>query len=373
MSGLRPKSAAALSRPALHSPRKQCERPKTPAGPSTAKASETACPLNDPSIGVIGMTDHLARRCLCKYCTCGQHKCPGTPYLDPYPTSMYSTQYKAKYQPGQTSQPIRAALPYHRVNVNEMEFLTQYEKEYRPFRVETTGEMYRTDAVGMMRSGSEAQMRSRPNTAGVRGGSTGAGGIGGSGIGGSGIGGTGAGGIGAGGIGTGGYFIQTGGSPQANYDSLAAGPQARFLGSSSYNVDYPDWGGSKPYHIKRAYEAVPTKDMKFDGTSKYREAFVPVTSMSDLRPHLLGPNARNNLSLHGSGVKLAARTTHQTAFQPFPKGAGRSASFKSLNRILSATGIPGMYLTEYRDKYVKGTQLWRDPQTVGKQLAAKAQ
>jgi hypothetical protein len=32
-----------------------------------------------------------------------------------------------------------------------------------------------------------------------------------------------------------------------------------------------------------------------------------------------------------------------------------------------------MYLTEYRDKYVKGTSLWRNPQTVGKQLAAKAQ
>ena len=354
MSGLRPKSAAALSRPSPPNPPLHSLRPKTPAALLSAKASETACPLNDPSIGVIGTTDHLTRRCLCKYCTCGQHKCPGVPYLDPYPTSMYSTQYKARFQKGQTSQPIRAAQPYHRTNIHEMEMLTQYEKEYRPFRVEVAGEVFRTSPGGdMLRSGSEALLRGRPQTAGSRGGSIGAGGYQSQ--------------------GTGGYALQTGGSPQANYDSLAAGPQPKFVGSTSYNVDYPDWGGSKPYHIKRAYEAVPTKDMKFEGNSKYREAFAPVTSMTGLRPNLMDANARNNIALHGSAVKLEGRTTHKSYFQPFPKGAGKSASFKSLSRILSASSLPGMYLTEYRDKYVKGNSLWRDPQTVGKQLAAQAQ
>lgn len=231
--------------------------------------------------------------------------------------------------------------------------LTQYEKDYRPFRVENTGEMFQTGSGAMYRSGSEAQLRGRPQTAGTGGSAASRGEY-----------------MTQGGAG---YAMQTGGSPQANYDSLAAGPHPKFVGSSSYNVDYPDWGGSKPYHIKRAYEAVPTKDMKFEGNSKYREAFVPAESMAGLRPNLMGANSRDNLALHGSAVKLEGRTTHNAFFQPFPKGAGRSASFKSLSRMLSATSLPGMYLTEYRDKYVKGTSLWRNPQTVGKQLAAKAQ
>jgi hypothetical protein len=56
------------------------------------------CPLSNPDIGVISENDHRNKMCLCPICTCGKHICPSSSIQDPYPTSIYSSQYMQNFQ-----------------------------------------------------------------------------------------------------------------------------------------------------------------------------------------------------------------------------------------------------------------------------------
>jgi hypothetical protein len=62
-----------------------------------------SCPLNTAEIGPIGESEHFNGTCLCSLCTCSQHVCPSKYYHEPYPNTIYQSQYSAHFQGRPTS------------------------------------------------------------------------------------------------------------------------------------------------------------------------------------------------------------------------------------------------------------------------------
>ncbi|CAG9325803.1 unnamed protein product [Blepharisma stoltei] len=90
------------------------------------------CPLSDPSIGVISENDHRVGLCLCPLCTCGKHKCPGPISIEPYPKSMFNTQYTDNFHKHKPARPA----PFKSINnfySNQLiDFETTSEQFFKP-------------------------------------------------------------------------------------------------------------------------------------------------------------------------------------------------------------------------------------------------
>lgn len=131
MAGSRPRSSSTLSRAsASHS-----SRPQTAGRSRPSPVPASSCPLDDPDMGLVAMTDHQNRRCLCAFCTCGRHKCPGEVILTPYPRNMFASAYQQTHRPKSPIRPIDIPRNERRVIQAPMEMLTHNELAYRPFRV----------------------------------------------------------------------------------------------------------------------------------------------------------------------------------------------------------------------------------------------
>lgn len=77
------------------------------------RISSVDCPLNSMNIGIISENDHLTRKCLCPLCTCHKHICPSSGIPDPYPVSIFNSQYMSNYQ---SRSPDKTKIPINRGN-----------------------------------------------------------------------------------------------------------------------------------------------------------------------------------------------------------------------------------------------------------------
>ncbi|CAG9315196.1 unnamed protein product [Blepharisma stoltei] len=89
------------------------------------------CPLSNPNIGIISENDHKNHQCICELCSCGTHKCPAK-LNDPYPISMYRSQYKNEFIKGQCAKtsPIRSAENTY--SHYPITYETTNEKDFKP-------------------------------------------------------------------------------------------------------------------------------------------------------------------------------------------------------------------------------------------------
>ncbi|CAG9329989.1 unnamed protein product [Blepharisma stoltei] len=92
------------------------------------------CPLSDPSIGIVSENDHKVGLCLCKYCECGQHACPGNKQ-DLYLRSTFKTKYSHDYQHLGFDSPIKHEPKRFRPNKLKMDFQTTNQHDFKPFTV----------------------------------------------------------------------------------------------------------------------------------------------------------------------------------------------------------------------------------------------
>ena len=72
------------------------------------RPSKNECPLNDKEVGAIPEVDHFSGNCICSLCTCGKHICPNGYFHEPYPKSIYKSQYRKNYDP----KPLKKTLSF---------------------------------------------------------------------------------------------------------------------------------------------------------------------------------------------------------------------------------------------------------------------
>lgn len=91
------------------------------------------CLLDDPEIGVISENDHRTSNCLCSYCTCSRHICPGPQSYDPYPRTMFGSSYEFDYpkHPNAKREPINCKKAF-RSPIGHINFETSMQASYKP-------------------------------------------------------------------------------------------------------------------------------------------------------------------------------------------------------------------------------------------------
>lgn len=92
------------------------------------------CPLSDESIGIISENDHKVGLCLCKYCECGLHICPGQK-PDLTMRSTFKTKYSYDYKHTGFDSPLRQDQKRYQPNTLKMDFQTTNQHDYKPFIV----------------------------------------------------------------------------------------------------------------------------------------------------------------------------------------------------------------------------------------------
>ena len=93
---------------------------------------QAECPLNSQYYGIISETDHRNGLCLCPLCTCKEHICPSSLSKEPYPKSMYSSQYTENYTAHKFSKPLICSTPNKAKSLQPVNFQTTNEEYYRP-------------------------------------------------------------------------------------------------------------------------------------------------------------------------------------------------------------------------------------------------
>ena len=90
------------------------------------------CPLNSKYLGIISENVHRTGLCLCPLCTCKQHICPSSLSKEPYPKSMYSSQYTENFKTQKFSKPLICQTPNKAKSNQPVNFQTTSEEFYRP-------------------------------------------------------------------------------------------------------------------------------------------------------------------------------------------------------------------------------------------------
>ena len=100
------------------------------------------CPLNSPNLGVISENDHLTRRCLCPICICGKHICPSLPIPEPFPSSIFNSQYMSNFR---SKSPDPALIPKNRGNFFPAVAFTfeTTNEDYRPHRASSVNKCFK--------------------------------------------------------------------------------------------------------------------------------------------------------------------------------------------------------------------------------------
>ena len=102
----------------------------------------------------------------------------------------------------------------------------------------------------------------------------------------------------------------------------SSSPKFNFIGTSSYSVDYPDWGPAVPTHEKRPIIPSRLRDVKFVGASTYSRHYIPSTG--SFEPSRLSPIGNRGL-VGLTQLPVDSSTTHQRVYQQL------DASFHQLN------------------------------------------
>jgi len=321
----------------------------------------TTCVLDDPNLGVIAMNDHNVQACLCRYCSCGQHKCPGAPFYDPYPKSMYASQYQQAFVSGALTRPVPPPRPLPAKNLNQMDLLTIYEQDYRPFRVEGEDMMASPSRLesqgGFEGAGSAGKEWEEGRPGGLRGSQ-------------SGLGGEGSAQKGWPEGKVGGLRSSQSSRPQYRARPPKVAPFPKFSGVSSYHVEFPSWSSTNPYYTKRMYDHVPTREMPFEAKTNYADTFRPCGAKDPFTSKVAEMSKQGSLGRLDSNVKMFSKTSSGSAFQPIAKEFLGVRFPRKYERELTA-GL-AFATTEYQDKYVKQPPLMTNPLAVRRELDARA-
>ena len=316
----------------------------------TVRSTDTICVLADPTLGVISLNDHNVQACLCKYCSCGQHKCPGAPFYDPYPKSMYASQYQRTFLPGSLTKSMQPPRPLPVKSCNRMDLLTIYEQDYGPFRVEGEADLAsgRVSRVGEAFKGEEAVV----NRGGIEGKPNG--------------------------------FRSQSGLRAAGADSIVGprgsqsnpplyrtrAPLPKFSGVSSYHIEYPSFGSPSPCYLKRLYDSVPTREMPFEAKSIYADTFRPTGPKDPFASKVAKMGRQDSLGGLNAYVKMSTKTSSGSAFQPI----AREFLGVRFNRIheRDLTADLTFATTEYKAHYVQQPPLMTNPHAVRRELEAQS-
>lgn len=96
------------------------------------------CPLLNKDIGVISEIDHSTGTCLCSLCTCKKHICPGTYFHEPYPKSIYSSQYSSSFQQKTPTKTAKFSYPTNFFPLKCLDFETTNSLCYTPHPIVST-------------------------------------------------------------------------------------------------------------------------------------------------------------------------------------------------------------------------------------------
>ena len=92
------------------------------------------CLLDRSDLSIVSENDHRVGLCLCKYCSCGLHKCA---YANKRKTSVpLVTSYQSSYRGKQAERRARPEKDLYAPNRLKMDLETTHQREYRPFAVE---------------------------------------------------------------------------------------------------------------------------------------------------------------------------------------------------------------------------------------------
>lgn len=103
---------------------------KTRIAQSKTACSINQCPVSDPSLGIISENDHRVGLCLCRFCECGKHSCPNPLVKEFYPSSTFTTKYKADYKKGKFDVLLKPEPKSYHPNEMKMDLRTRYQEEF---------------------------------------------------------------------------------------------------------------------------------------------------------------------------------------------------------------------------------------------------
>lgn len=92
------------------------------------------CLLDRSDLSIVSENDHRVGLCLCKYCSCGLHKCA---YVSRRKASVpLVTSYQTSYRGKQAGKRENRQRDLYAPNPHKMDLETTNQREYRPFAVE---------------------------------------------------------------------------------------------------------------------------------------------------------------------------------------------------------------------------------------------
>lgn len=100
---------------------------------NSPKPKKYFCPLDDPNIGIISENDHQVGLCLCKYCTCSNHKC--TRKNSPsHPNSSFRSTYSADFQNSKFDFNLKQADIKPFKDSRAIPIITTHQESFKPFK-----------------------------------------------------------------------------------------------------------------------------------------------------------------------------------------------------------------------------------------------
>ena len=276
---------------------------------------------------------------------------------------MYASQYQNAFVSGSLTRPVPPPRPLPAKNPNQMDLLTIYEQDYRPFRVDEEEQM-----------ASPSRLESQGGFAGAESANKewGEGKLGGLRSNQSGLSGEGAGlmqkGWPEGRVG--GLRGSQSSRPQYRARPPKVAPFPKFSGVSSYHVEFPSWSSTNPYYMKRMYDTVPTREMPFEAKTNYADTFVPCGAKDPFTSKVADMGKQGSLGKLDSNVKMFTKTSTGAAFQPIAKEFLGVRFPRKYERELTAD--LAFATTEYKDRYVKQPPLMTNPHAVRRELDARA-
>lgn len=106
------------------------------------------CLLDRSDLSIVSENDHRVGLCLCKYCSCGLHKCA---YVSRRKASVpLVTSYQTSYRGKQVDKRERRHRDQYAPNQFKMDLETTNQREYRPFAVQCkSNESQRTETSAL--------------------------------------------------------------------------------------------------------------------------------------------------------------------------------------------------------------------------------
>lgn len=103
---------------------------------SATKGNKRLCPLSDSSIGIISENDHKVGLCLCRYCDCGEHKCPVLDKNNIHLKSAFLSNYMKDFKKSACIDICLKPQPkLFQPNTHKMDLKTTNQNDYRPIKI----------------------------------------------------------------------------------------------------------------------------------------------------------------------------------------------------------------------------------------------